>query len=431
MKPGATESIPRFAYRDVLALRSFRNLWFGQICSQFAVSTLLFVLGLRVYQTTASNTAVSALFLAHSIPAVLFGLVAGTVVDRLDKRRVLITCDIIRGMFVILLTFASHNVFFVYIFTFVNSLITQMYVPAEAPLIPTLVSGKRLVSANSLFSFTFYSSLAVGSVLAGPLLRAFGPQGIFFFIAGLFLLASLFSSRIPSQSRGTAGLRYIMHLGVGYLMGRVWNRLVDGVRYVTATKSLFDAIVLLTGTQIIFAILGTLGPGFADRILQVDVRDSSLFIVGPAVLGIVGGALWLGSTGYRFGPARLIQIGTAATGILLMAVAISVRLGRVSQLSFLTHSYGIVVVVVVLLFFLGVANSLLDVPANAMLQAEAKGTMRGRVYGMLAAFVGGVGFLPVILSGVLADTIGVGKVIFLLGVLVSLYGIYRVRYNRL
>ena len=57
--------------------------------------------------------------------------------------------------------------------------------------------------------------------------------------------------------------------------------------------------------------------------------------------------------------------------------------------------------------------------------------MRGRVYGMLGAFVGGVGVLPVMLGGVLADTIGVGKVLFILGVMISLYGVYRIRYNRM
>ena len=421
----------RLAYADVFAHRAFRYLWFAQICSQFAVSTLLFALGLRIYQSTGSNTAVSALFLAYSIPAVLFGLVAGTLVDRLDKRRVLIACDVIRGLFVIGLAFTSHNVLVVYILTFVNSIITQLYVPSEAPLIPRLVSSRYLVSANSLFSFTFYTSLAVGSVLAGPLLRWFGPQSIFFFIAGLFWLASFFSSRIPSQSRGTAGVRYILQLHVGYLVGRVWFRLADGIRYVRGERPLFDAILLLTGTQIIFAILGTLGPGFADRILQIDVHDASLLIVGPAVLGVVCGALWLGNAGYRVGSKRLITTGITATGILLMGIAISVRLARVPQLSWMTHSYVTVAVVVVLLFFLGVANSLLDIPANAMLQKETEGAMRGRVYGMLAAFVGGVGLLPVILGGVLADTIGVGKVIFLLGALVAAYSVYRVRYNRI
>jgi len=390
---------------------------------------VLFVLALRIYQTTTSNTAVSALFLAHGIPAVLFGLIAGTVVDRLDKRKILILCDLLRGLFVFILLFQSHNVAIVYVVTFLNSVISQLYVPAEAPLIPKLVAKDYLVSANSMFSFTFYTSLALGSVLAGPLLRWFGPQRIFFVISALFFTAAWFSSRIPSQSRGTAGYSYIKTLGLGYLIGRIWARLTDGIQYVRSTHTLFDAIMLLTGTQIILVILGSLGPGFADRVLQIDIRDASLLIVGPAVLGIVLGALWIGSVGYRYKPTFLVKMGITGAGVSLLAIAGTVALLRHPWFSWIVGSTGILIIEVLLFFFLGVSNSLLDVPSNAMLQKEAKGPMRGRVYGILAAFVGGVGVLPVIVGGALADVIGVGNVIFVLGLAITAYGIYRLRYT--
>ena len=86
----------------------FRSLWFGQVGSQFAVNTLLFVLALRVYQNTGSNTAVSALFLAYGIPSLLFGMAAGAAVDRLDKRRILMYCDLARGLLVLLLLFVVN-----------------------------------------------------------------------------------------------------------------------------------------------------------------------------------------------------------------------------------------------------------------------------------------------------------------------------------
>lgn len=425
----ATNQNNQSAYAVVLTSRAFRHLWAGQICSQFAVSTQLFVLGLRIYQATGSNTAVSLLFLAYSVPALLFGLVAGTLVDRLDKRRVLMMCDLIRGLLVLGLFFLSDQVYIVYVLVFANSVITQLYVPSEAPLIPKLVPKHLLVSANSMFSFTFYSSLAVGSVMAGPLLRVLGHQRVFLFIAVLFWAAAWFSSRLPSQSSGTVGIRHVITLKLAYIVRRIWERLGEGVSYVRRTKSLFEAIMLLTGTQIIFSMLGTLGPGFADRVLTVDVRDSSLLVVGPAILGIVFGAIWIGNIGFRFGGARLIRWGVLSTGIILLLIGGS---------SILFHSLGqwwvfragvVVATEMCLLFFLGVANSLLDVPANAKLQEEAEGAMRGRVYGILGAFVGGVGVIPVMLGGLLADTIGIINVILLLGTIISAYGIFRIRYN--
>ena len=371
MADETNNQVNKSTYREVLAIPSFRSLWFGQICSQLAGNTLLFVLALRVYQNTNSNTAVSGLFMAYGIPAVLFGIIAGTVVDRLDKRRVLMLCDIIRSFFVIGLLFLSWNMIFVYIITFLNAVITQFYVPAEAPLIPKLVPKDRLVSANSMFSFTFYSSLAIGSLLAGPLLRLFGSQGIFVLIAALFFTASFFSSRIRSQQEGTVGIRSIVGYNVGYLFSRIWFSLAEGVRYVTESKPLTDAIALLTGTQIILVMLGSLGPGFADRVLHIDILDASLYIVGPAVLGIILGALWVGTVGYRFKPARLIQFGITSAGVLLIVIAVTVRILRIPAFSWVYESHIVFPLEVFLFFLLGASNSFLDVPANSILQEKA------------------------------------------------------------
>lgn len=406
------------SYSSVLIIRPFRNLWFAQICSQLAINTLLFVLGLRIYQNTGSNTAVSGLFLAYGIPSVLFGMVAGTVVDHLDKRRMLMYCDILRGVLVLLLLFVSNNIILVYLVTFVNAVITQFYVPSEAPLIPKLIPSNLLVPANSLFSFTYYSSLAVGTVLSGPLLRGLGPQWIFLFISALFFTAVWFESRLPSQAADVLGFTSIFRYKAGHLISRIFEELFDGIRYVRSIPVLFDSLLLLTGTQIIFAMLGTLGPGFADRVLRIDVRDASLFIVGPAVLGIISGALWVGTFGYKLRPGRLIKLGVLGAGVILLFISFTVRIHVPIPL------------VMVLFFCLGAANSLLDAPANSILQDEAKGSMRGRVYGMLTASVGGVGILPVIIGGVLADVAGVGRVIFLLGLLILAYGLWRMKYNR-
>lgn len=430
MRTHANDGAYQSTYAQILRISSFRSLWFGQICSQLAANTLLFVLALRVYQSTGSNTAVSGLFLAYGIPSLLFGLVAGTSVDRLDKRRVLVVCDITRGIFVLGLLFLSQQIAVVYLLTFANAVISQFYVPAEAPLIPKLVPKDLLVTANSLFSFTFYSSLAIGTVLAGPFLRWFGPQGIFFFIAALFFCASTLSSRIPSQSVGTVGIRYLLQLKPSYLFTRIWTDLLEGIRYITGSSSLFDSIILLTGTQIIFALLATLGPGFADRVMGVDVRDASLLIVGPAVVGILLGVIWVGSVGYRYKKERLIQIGVNAAGWVLIAIAVSARLLRMPSFAWAYQRHIVFPVEMLLFLLLGASNSLLDVPANSILQQNAQGSMRGRVYGMLTAFVGGVGILPVVVGGLLADTIGIGKVILFMGVGIVAYGTYRIRYNR-
>lgn len=391
---------------------------------------MMFVLALRVYEFTASSTAVSGLYLAFAIPALIFGMAAGAIVDHFDKRFILVFCDTLRAILVIGFLFVSQNLFFLYFLAFVSAIITQFYVPAEAPTIPRLVKSTELVTANSFFSFTYYSSLAVGSILAGPTLKYLGPYGSFLLLSGLFLLAAHNESKLSREAdkRQTVTLRQL--IAVSYLYTKITSSMREGLSYISKSRVLLDALLLLTGTQIILGLLATLGPGFADRMLEVDFHYTSVLLVGPVVLGILVGSLWVGNLGYRFGPHRLIRWGITVAGIILIAIAATVRLQRVAYFSFLFRQPIILPLELILFFLLGISNSMLDVPANSILQKEAEGEMRGRVYGLLTAAVGGVGILPVVVSGILADLFGVGKVIFLLGLLIMGYGVYRIRYNK-
>ncbi|MBI3560021.1 MFS transporter [Candidatus Gottesmanbacteria bacterium] len=420
----------RSAFSAVLAIAPFRTLWAAQVCSQLGFAMLLFVLALRVYQLTGSNAAVSGLFLTFGIPAVLFGMAAGAIVDHMDKRIVLVSADLARAVLVLGFFLFPGLLPVMYIMSFITAIITQLYVPAEAPTIPRLVPPELLVTANSLFSFTYFSSLGIGSIVAGPVLRFFGPHAVFLVVSALFEIAAWFAWRIPREVGKPTHVPSPTVAKMIHIARAVGTSVSEGLAYVKATPAITESLLLLTGTQVVLALLGTLGPGFADRVLHIDVRDVSLFITGPAVLGIILGALWVGNVGYRYSARRLIQTGITAAGVLLILVSLTVRLKRVPILAWFYVDSIILPIEFLLFFLLGVANSMLDVPANSMLQKEAGGSMRGRVYGMLTAAVGGVGMLPIILTGLVADVIGEGKVIFSLGVVITIIGVWRIRYNK-
>lgn len=410
----------RSALSSVIAIVPFRRLWAAQMFSQLGFAMLLFVLAIRVYQVTGSNAAVSGLFLTFGVPAITLGLGAGAIVDHLDKRMVLVVADLSRAILVLVFFFVPGVLPVMYLVSLLTAVITQFYVPSEAPTIPRLVPPELLVTANSLFSFTYYSSLAVGSMVAGPAIRLVGPHAVFVLISSLFGAAAWFAARVPRETGRQ------VHPPVVQVVA---SSVREGLAYIKGAPAVAEAIMLLTGTQVVIALLGTLGPGFADRVLEIDIRDASILITGPAVLGIITGALWVGNVGYRISARRLIQTGIMAAGILLVLISLTVRLKRVAILSWFYADPIILPVEFLLFFLLGVSNSMLDVPANSMLQSAAGESHRGRVYGLLTAAVGGIGMLPIVVTGVIADVIGVGKVIFSLGVLITVYGLWRMRYN--
>jgi MFS family permease len=412
----------------VISIKEFRHLWIAQLFSQLAMNTLIFVLALKVFDQTKSNTAVSMLFLVYAVPALFLGMIAGTLVDKLERRVVLAICDLTRALVTIGFAFFPDNLAVVYGFTFINSVITQFYVPSEAPLIPQVVPASMLLVANSLFTFTYFSSLAVGSIIAGPLFASLGLGKSFSVLALIFFMAFINVMLLKKRPIQIPFTRLAKHSFL-YALSRIFGYLREGLTYISEKPSLKEALFLLLGTQVIMAILAILGPGFAVRVMEIPVSDASLYIMGPSVLGIILGALWVGNIGYLAKPQILINTGISAAGIILVLISLTVRLSRAPFFNTMFDQTFILAASFFLFFLLGVANSILDAPANSILQSHAEGNVRGRVYGMLAAGVGGIGLLPVVVGGILADFIGVGKVIFIVGIIVCAYAFVRIRYQ--
>lgn len=404
---------------SVIENKNFRYLWLGQITSQLAVNMMGFILMIRVYQQTASNIAVSGMLFTIGLPAIFFGILAGGIVDQYDKRTILIACNVLRFLLLVLFFFFSDTLFLSYTLAFVFSLITQFFIPAEAPSIPNLVKSNELLSANSLFTFSFYTSTIAGFIISGPLLRIFGAHNVFLVMAGFMLLASYFVALIPKDKSKEEKHPITLR--------KIRTDIEDGFTFIRGNQRVRQSLLLMTFSQALLAVLATLAPGFSDKTLRIVLEDASYIVMGPAALGLILGALWVGTAGKNYLKRLIILVGILGTGLILFLLSLLVR---ISSALYLVYHFGSlqvggIEIAVLLLFLLGITNALISVPAGTVLQEATEGPMRGRIYGVLTALTGGAAVMPVILSGVLADTVGVGKTIFIISACVSLFGFYR------
>jgi len=152
--------------------RNFRFLWFGQICSQFGDRLTQMVLVALVAQRASGSTlAMAAVMAMTSLPALVVNPFAGAYVDRWDRKRTMIICDLIRALGILLFPWLAvfPNGIPLYIGIFAVFSVAAFFVPARLAIIPDLVAPKDLAQANALFS----SSGMIGSaviLLAGALL---------------------------------------------------------------------------------------------------------------------------------------------------------------------------------------------------------------------------------------------------------------------
>jgi len=398
------------SYIRVLGNVNFRMLFFGQIISQIALNVLSFVLAIQVYQKTQSNTAVSLMLLTFGIPAIIFGVMFGGIVDEFDKRSILVFCNLSRAFILVGYFLLGSVLFLLYFLSVLISVITQLFIPAEAPSIPQLVKKDDLLMANSFFTVTFYLSTVVGAISAGPLLKTVGNEYIYLILAGFMVIASYFTLRLPKIA--PSGLRKFSFNFVNLI-----RPVTEGILFIKEHARIRQSLYLLTFSQALIVTLIAVAPGFADRILIIELADVSLFVMGPAALGLIIGAFLVGIFAGKILKGTIILTGIIATGICLILIS----------LFSISGNHGIIYPIVFLLFILGLSNSFINVPTSTILQEETDKDLRGRVYGVLTSLTGGFSILPVLFSGLLADAIGIQKTLFIIGIIVFLSGIYYLR----
>lgn len=409
---------------EVLKIPAFRYLWLAQVLSQVAVNMALFLFGIMIYEATRSNAAVSILFFAFGVPATVFGVISGVVVDRLNKRQILFATTILRAVLLLFLLGARSSLMVVYGLIALLSLLSQFFVPAQAALIPRLVPERLLIPANSLFILSFYSALIGGFVAGGPILALLGEVAVVIFLSSMFLVAALLVLLVPPKVASQAQ-KFELNLA------QLAHDIKTGVTFIRQVDLVAYAMTLLVIAQVLIAIFATLGPGFVDQGLSLRTTDSSVLLLGPAALGLIVGVLLIGQIGSRFRKRTLIEMGIFLSGVLLLLVAVTVEshdyrlvLSLLRNVPVIPLPSFILAIVMTCFFLLGFANSLIDVSCNTVLQEYTTDQIRGRIYGILSSLISGVALVPVVVSGILADVVGIDRVIFLMGGMLILFGLY-------
>jgi MFS family permease len=145
----------------------FLRLWLSQAATQIGGNMVLFGLTVVVVNSTTLNTAVSLLILSFLVPAVALSAVAGVYVDRIDRRKILVATNVLRGLAMIGLYLVGTNFALILLLNTFVSVVTVFFAPAEAAMIPQVVPRRQLLSANGVFTLTLNAAFALGFALPG------------------------------------------------------------------------------------------------------------------------------------------------------------------------------------------------------------------------------------------------------------------------
>ncbi len=409
--------------QKVLGNRNFLLLWSAQAISMTAQNATWFALAIIIEEATHSSVQLSFVILSSIIPPVLLGLVAGALVDRMNKKRVLVATNLLRGAVVLGYLFYDQILGIIYLVNILFVSIGQFFGPAEYATIPAVVPKKQLVSANALYNLTFNGSQLLGIVLIAPVfLKLFGAQSLFIGEAVVYVIAGLLVALLPP---GEPPAKPLTTLKGGKVARQVWQEIKEGWRFTRSDPYISLAMVHLTIIATFILIVAMLGPRFTVAVLGIRA-DDAVYILVPAVAGILLGTILMPRLVNRVGKEQVISVGLWALGAGVIFLSLLHWLGdRVPEIVPLTlglmlqhRAVGLVPAVMVLTTALGFAMAMVMIPAQTVIMERSTEHNRGRIFSVQLLLGNLASVLPLIFLGELADRLSVEMVMGVVGALV-------------
>jgi DHA3 family macrolide efflux protein-like MFS transporter len=360
---------------------AFALIWLGQLVSLIGSGLTSFALSVWAYQTTESATAYALVVLATMGPNVLLSLVIGPLIDRWDRRWVMVLSDAGSGLstLVVYLLFVTGQLSLwpVLLATAVSSAFSAFQWPAYAAATTMLVPKKHLGRANGLIQLAEAVGYIASPALAGFLLIKIQIQGVILidFLTFLFAVIALFLIQIPRPELSSEG---------GAEKGSWWRELLFGLSYLAKRRGLIGVLSVFAFTNFLLGLVMAL---FGPMVLSFANADVLGSVTSIGALGMLIGGGLMSLWG---GPKRRVY---GVLGFLLLQ-------GLAFTLAGLRPSLPLITFAAFSFFF---CFPISNASNQAIWQSKVSPDVQGRVFALRSAIVTCAMPIAYAIAGPLAD----------------------------
>jgi MFS family permease len=343
---------------------AFRRFFLGSALSSVGSQMTNFAVPLQVFTLTHSSTAVGAVGLAIAVPAVTLGMVGGTVVDAVDRRKLVMGLTGgaagVSGLLAAQAFVGLNQLWALYLLVAMQSVLSSMNAPARRTFLPRLLSVQRVPAGAALTMFVMHAAVIGGPALAGVITAAWGLK-VCYLIDTISFAAALYGvGRLPpmppqGDTVSRPGLRSV----------------VESLRFIRRRQVLVGALVSDLSATVLgmpFAVF----PAFNAAHFGGSAQTLGLLMAGPSVGGVIGMIL-SGPVGHVSRPGRAMLLWGAVWGAGIAGFGLSDHLWSA----------------MLLLAVAGVGDALSVVFRTTMIQTATPDAQRGRV--SAAEYVVGAG----------------------------------------
>jgi MFS family permease len=382
-------------------MRRFTILWFGQMVSLLGSAMTWFGFTIWAWEKTGKASALATIGFFAFLPTVVFAPVAGALVDRWNRKLVMLLSDLATALgtltIFLIFTLGDLQIWHIYVVSILAGFFTAFQYPAYAAAVATMLSKEDYARAAGMLGSARALSGILAPIFAAALLSRIGLSGIMLIDLATFLFAfsTLMLIHIPQPKETEVGLQS---------KGTLWQEILFGFRYIHARKSLRSLTGLFMLAGVFLAIGATL---MAPLVLSRTQNNESMLATVQstgAIGGIVGGvvlSLW-GGTKRRVHTVLIGGAGACLLGILWLGMSNAILLWALGS------------------FFFAFFEPFVEGGNLAIWQSKVEADVQGRVFSARQLLVQIPYLVGILLAGYLAEASAISNILIASGILGAL-----------
>jgi MFS family permease len=336
---------------------NLRALWMGQVVSQLGDWFNSIALYSLLYSLTGSATSVAIVIVLQQLPSAFVTPVAGMVIDRFDRRSIMIVADLVRGVAMLGLLFVRTpgTVWMAYAVLIVAVSATGFFEPAKSATLPSVVAREDLVTANALSTGTWSVMLVMGASIGGLVSAVFGRDVTFLLNSASFFTSAFMIAKIRMPPR------------IECATGAGFRPFIEGFTYLGEHRHVASIALIKAG----WALVG-------GALLILTVLGQRVFPIhgsGNAGTGVLFAARGVGAL---LGSWFVTHLATKSSDQLIRLIAPSYF--AAGAFYAMVGVAPTIWVAVILVIGAHICGSILWVASNVMLQLQVRDVFRGRVF---------------------------------------------------
>lgn len=377
--------------------------YLGSLISIFGTAIYTFAISLYTLKITGSSISFSTTLILSILPIIILNPIVGVIADKFNKKKLVVTANLLNGVFLFIVYLISNwkglSTGIIYLSTFVVTSINIIFDVSIDSAIPNIVSKEKIVNINAGNRIIDSISSVLGPVFGGIAFAIFNIESFILINAISFLVSAILDTLIDFKYNSNSELEEKSDENIAISKLNYFKEIAEGFKYLISKRYIIEilAIFIIFNFFISFSVTIPI-PIILNNILKIPTKSFGL-IQGAIPVGMIIGAFMVKNIIAKYKLNSIFSVTGIIISVNIILLSIPLFINTISNINIYVIYY------LVIMIFMGVCISLVDIPFSYTLQTNIEEEFRARSLSLTISIVKVVVPISYLISGVLLQSI--------------------------